>query len=166
MTQYCFCGWPDERLLTVDAWAPQARDYVAPRLFPRRFSLTISLSCLLSPLLSSRSPFLSFPLDPDRQSLRLASCAAGWRHGVAARRRAPPLKEQRGREAWHGGGEWRGGCGEPPREARRRRASRGGAAAAVAGTSPRALAPGGSSELRRVFFLFFLFFVLCIQIFL
>ena len=102
---------------------------------------------------------LSFPLDPDRQSLRLASCAAGWRHGVAARRRAPPLKEQRGREVHHGGGERRGGCGEPPREARRRRASRGGAAAAVAGTSPRALAPRGSSELRRVFFLFlFLFF--------
>ena len=71
---------------------------------------------------------LSFPLDPDRQSLRPASCAAGWRHGGAARRRVPALKEQRGREAGSG------------------------AAAAVAGTSPRALAPGGSSELRRVFF--------------
>ena len=51
---------------------------------------------------------LSFPLDPDRQSLRPASCAASWRHGGAARSRAPPLKEQCG------------GCGEPPREARRR----------------------------------------------
>ena len=118
-TQYCFCGWPDERLLTVDAWAPQARDYVAPCFFPRRFSLAVSLSCLLSPLLSSRSPFLSSrSRQAEPPSGELRGRLAAWRCGAASSSAPQGAARRRGAAQRRGAAR------------RLRRASEGGAAAA------------------------------------
>ena len=144
---------------------PHKHVITSPLAFPQRFSLAVSLSCLLSPLLSSRSPFLSSrSRQAEPPSGELRGRLAAWSCGAASGSTPQGAARQRGAALRRG-------------MARRlRRASEGGAA--VAGF-PRRRNDGGCGNLasgarpRRqqrapssIFFIFYFLLFFAYKIFL